>query len=263
MALDTDASTQFADSDDEDEPKKKKSKPKKEPSDAEANSYKGSLSFKSGKGTSSSLYYVNYATAKNGDGLEPDEKTKLSAALATAQAEEAALKASLKKTQAETAKLLSEPTNEEANARLEKEEAELLDLQEQLEAARKLKVNEKHKQQTKRRIDNMATYWRKRRRICMDFMIAMEENTDGTISAKKCFAGDGQIELDSDEAVAKGAIEYGKKKRSRPMHAGAKRSIKSTKLSKNSKAGIPPSESFVAVLLDTQGCVERVHLDDE
>jgi hypothetical protein len=54
-----------------------------------------------------------------------------------------------------TAKLLSEFTNEEATARLE---AKLGEIPEQLVPARKLNVNKKHKQQTKRRIENMTTF---------------------------------------------------------------------------------------------------------
>jgi hypothetical protein len=50
-------------------------------------------------------------------------------------------------------------------------------LQDQAEAGRKLKVNEQHKQQIKRRIEAITTVWRKRRRICVDFLIAMEDNT--------------------------------------------------------------------------------------
>jgi hypothetical protein len=261
MALDTDASTQFADSDDDEEAPKKKSK---KDDTAEAVPYKGSLSFKAGKGSNSSLYYTNYNTAKNGDGLDREEKNKLATDLAAAEAEEAALKQTLATMRSMTTKLLSEPFNEEATARLEKEEAELSDLQEELEAARKLKVNEKHKEQTKRRIENMATFWRKRRRICMDFLISMEEVTDGTISAKKCLAGDGQIELDSDEAVAKAAIEYAKKKRAGPKSLGGKKlSFAKTSATTSKSGSIPPSESFVAVLLDSQGCVQRVHLDDD
>ena len=118
-------------------------------------------------------------------------------------------------------------------------------------------------QQIKRRIDTMVTHWRKRRRICMDFLFSMEEHTDGTISAKKCLQGDGAIELESDEVVAKRAVEYAKKKRNRPT-LGAKRAVRSSKTAYKSKIpGIEPTESFVAVLLDSQGSVKRVHTDDE
>lgn len=260
MALDTDASTQFAESDNDEAPNQSK----KEES-SEILPYKGSLSFKAGKGSNSSLYYVNYSTAKNGNGLERGEKNELAANLAAAEAEEAALKQKIADMRSTTAKLLSEPTNEEAKARLETAEADLTKIQEKLDAARMLKVNEKHKMQTKRRVENMTTFWRKRRRMCMDFLISMEEVTDGTISAKKCLTGDGQIDVDSDEAVAKVAIEYGKKKRVAPKGLEGKKFSFAKNNASNSKklSGISPSESFVAVLLDSQGCVQRVHLNDE
>lgn len=258
MALDTDTSTQFADSDDDDDeaPTKKKSK-KKEEEPTEAVPYKNSLTFKAGKGSNSSLYYVNYNTAKNGDGLDREEKNKLASDLAAAEAEEAALKQTLATMRTTTAKLISEPKNEEADRRLEKEEAELSDLTEQLEAARKLKVNEKHKATTKKRIEHFASFWRKRRRLCMDFLVTMEEVTDGTIIAKKCLLGDGQIDCDSDELVAKQVIAYANSKRAK----GNGKKLAFAKVSASTKTGIQPSESFVAVLLDSQGSVSRVHLE--
>lgn len=255
MALDKDTTAQFEDSDDEDAPKKSS---KKEPSDADP--YKGSLAFKAGKGSNSSLYFVNYNVAKNGNGLDGEEKSKLASDFANAEAEMESLKHSIKSMTATTAKLLSEPTNEEADGRLAKEESELAVLKEQVEEARKLKVNEKLKKQTKKRIETMTSFWRKRRRICMDFLIAMEENTDGTVSMKKCLKGDGQIDIDSDEVVASGAIEYHKnKKSSGPGLLGKKR--KFTK-AKPTSAGLAPTEDFVAVILDNKGLVQRVHADD-
>jgi hypothetical protein len=256
MALDDDPSEQFADSDDDDDDAdgkpKKKAKPqtKKEGGDLSSDPYKKSLTLKHGK----SLYYVNYSTAKNGDGLSFEERNKLAADFAKAQLEAQSLEEVCKSTHVLANQLLSEPTNEEATVRLESEESELQDLQEQLEAARKLKHNEKHKQQLKRAIDYYTTTWRSRKRICLEFLINMEDLSEGTISRKKCLAGDGPIDMDSDEAVSKAAVEYAKKSKNQT----------SAHLKKGEKAmsctsGIPPSESFVAVLLTSQGTVERVH----
>ena len=72
------------------------------PVDVEANSYKGSLCFKPGKGINSSVYYVKYSIAKNGNGLDRDDKNQLAAKLAEAQAQVASLKATLQKTRTET-----------------------------------------------------------------------------------------------------------------------------------------------------------------
>ena len=256
MALDkADAGNPFDGSDDEDDKKASSTDSK-----ASSDPFAGSLAFKAGKSANSTLYYVDYNKAKNGNGLDLEERNELLTAVAAAQAKETALKTSINRMTAETKKLLQEPTNEEATARLEAETPALADLQSQVEEARKLQVNEKHKKQVKRRIDNMTAQWRKRRRICMDFLIAMEENTDGTISAKKCLAGDGQIEIDSDEVVAKHALEFAKKKRNKPM-IHKKRALGAKKQS--APKGILADEAFVAVKLSSAGTVERVYLDDD
>lgn len=275
MALDKESDNQFADSDDGDDednqPKKKKAKKtaaknhQESGIDVQANSYKGSLTYKEGsKGVSSSLYYVNYTIAKNGDGLSRDDKNKLLADLNAAQTQRASMQGTLEQTKAVADKLLAEPTNEQAVARLEEEAAALQQLSQQVDEARQYKDNATYMSQTKRRINNMVSYWRKRRRLCLDFLYSMEELSEGTVSAKKCLAGDGQIELDSDEVLAKRAVEYGKKKRSCPLSIGAKRPLNMKKKAPKTKVpGIEPSESFVAVLLDTQGSVKRVHIDEE
>jgi hypothetical protein len=59
----------------------------------------------------------------------------------------------------------------------------------------------------KRRIAATTTVWRKRRRICMDFLKAMGENAEGTVSVNKCLKVDGQIDIDADEAVVAAAVE--------------------------------------------------------
>jgi regulator of replication initiation timing len=261
MALDKSEGV-FADSDDEEEKApKKKAEPK-----ASDDPYKGALSFKSGKSANSCLYYVDYTKLKNnGDGLLPDERNELTTHLHKTIAELDALKMNVKTMTLETDKLLSEPTNEELDARLEADETNLAELREQAEAGRKLKVNEKYKQQIKRRIDAMTTVWRKRRRICMDFLIAMEENTDGTVNVKKCLKGDGQIDIDSDEAIVSAAVEYGMKQRARPASHKMKRisGIAKTASKSSTTSGLTASESFVAVTLDSQGRIQRVHLEDE
>jgi predicted protein tyrosine phosphatase len=256
MALDTDASIQFAESDEEDEGKPKSSS-KSTKKEIETAPYKNSLSFKAGKGSNSSLYYVNYNVAKNGDGLDREQKNQLASDIAAAEAEESALKEMLGTLRTTTEKLLAEPKNVDLSQRLECEDAEMADLLEQLTSARKLTVNEKHKAATKKRIEHLTAVWRKRRRICMDFLFTMEEATEGQICGKKCLVGDGQIDCESDELVAKQAIDYAKSKRQK---VGTKK-LGFAKADTLSKGGIQPSESFVAVLLDSKGDVERVHFE--
>jgi hypothetical protein len=265
----------FADSDDEDGDKKVAAKKVKSGGGVEdtgtittSDSYKSSLCFKAGKTSNASLYYVDYTKLKNnGNGLEPHARNELAADVAKSQAEEGALAESIKQLTKDTVQLLSEPTNVEAVARLEEEEAELKDLAERAEAGRKLKVNEKHKLKVKRGIEYMAAQWRKRRRICMDFLISMEENSDGSITIKRCLSGDGPIDIDSDEAVAKGAVAFALKKRSAPALLAKKRGP----VTKKSKLGSVPSdgnealanEDFVAVALNSQGTVSRVMVSEE
>ena len=234
--------------------------------------FAGSLCFKVGKNQGTHLYFVNH------NKLTPisfDERSELLNKLANARAEEDALKATLKDTMDLTARLLSEPTNEEAVALLETGEAQALEMKAALEEARKLQVNQQHKVKTKRSIDHLAAHWRIRKRLCMDFLINLEENTDGSVQAKKCLSGDGQIALDSDENVAKAAIRMIKDKRARMAllnnrgGGAGKKMGKSSKMSggagtsKGGKAASLADENFVAVNLDSQNSVCRIYVDDE
>jgi hypothetical protein len=278
MALDKASENVFDDSDDEDKPASKK---KTQPSSTEP--YEGSLCLKAGKTAGTSLYYVDHTKLKNnGDGLDSDEKNELYSEVAKTNAEKDALLAKIKDDNAIATKLLSEPTNEEAIARLETEEAALSELQTLVEDSRKLKGNEKIKAQLKRRIEKMAAEWRKRRRITMDFLVTIEEMTDGTVSRKKCLAGDGQIELDSDENVNACAVAYAKKKKIKSGSSGGVASMLGKRSrsvgvggavatkNKNSATGDSSTlnlplgdENFVAVTLDSQGRVQRIYLEDD
>jgi hypothetical protein len=274
----SDACLTFDDSDDEEQATSKKgakhTKNNNNSSDASematGDRFKASLCFKAGKTSNASLYYVDHTKLKNnGNGLDPHDRNELAAALATAQAEEAALVATLKQLNDERVKLLSEPTNVAAVARLELQEQQLLDLREKVEEGRKLKVNEKHKLKVKSGIEAMAAQWRKRRRICMDFLTSMEESSDGSIAMKKCMSGDGPIDIDSDEAVAKGAVAYALKRRSAPALSKKHKAP----VSKKRKAGpghagasaeaLLGSEDFVAVTLNSQGLVTRVMVKED
>ena len=266
MALDRNENP-FDESDDEDGKPKAAKK-----TESSGDPHAGTLAFKAGRNANTCLYYVDHTKQKNnGDGLEPDQRNALFGDFAKAQADESDLKASLQRMTAETTQMLSEPTNEEASATLEVQEAVMSSLRDQLEAARKLKVNEKHKKQTKKRIDGMVAQWRKRKRLCMDFLIAMEESTEGTISAKKCLSGDGQIDIESDENAIAGAFAYGKRKRSvsgqptkkTKVAKGLSGSSSKTQEPKSIVGGLKADETFVAVKLDALGSVCRVYLDHD
>lgn len=258
MALDNDNCNPFVDTDNEsgdDEPRKSTTVKKSTSADTE-NQFKNALSFKGGKGSNSSLYYVNYNDAKGGSGLDSEDKNKLFADAANAEAKLVETKRYLTTTRGTIEKLLSEPMNAELNTLLKKAEAESSELSAQLEEARKLTVNVQHIHHTKKKIEYFASFWRKRRKLCMDFLITMEELTDGAVSVKKCQSGDGPIEIDGDETCAKLATEFAKKK----LNQGG--SSKGNKTITASKSGCVSVNKFAAVLLDSQGNIQRIFIDD-
>jgi hypothetical protein len=244
----------FNDSSDEDERTKKPTKPTK--SEEQSNDpFHDSLVMKPTKSANNPLYYADYTRlSNNGDGLAPEARNKLLNKVMNAKAEEERHRANLQQMTSDTTKLLGEPKNDQAATLLTKGEAALAMLHEQAQGARKLKANEKHKQQTKKRIDSMTAEWRKRKRICNDFLMALEENSDGAISRKKILACDGQFDVESDEMAAQNAIAYAKRVQSRP-------SMRRVTSAGGSSCTVAPTQSFVAVTLDSQGCVSRIHLD--
>lgn len=260
MTLDKDTEAQFAESDEDvDEAKKTKIGGKTESDvvgkNPEESQYKSSLSLKAGRGSNSTLYFVDYNKAKNGDGMEHEEKAKLAGELSAAEAELATLQLTIKAMMNETATLLTQPKNPELVLLLADEERDLSALNEALEEARKLVVDEAHKNQVKRRVENYTNIWRKRRAMCMNFLMSMESWTEGSLTAKKCFAETGApIELESDEAAASSAVEYAKNKTKN--QAGKKRSLVEAN-------GIEPDANFVAVMVDKQGKRTRVYVGDE
>jgi len=245
----------FPDSDDEEEAKKT-SGATSDPSDP----YAATVLFKDGRSASCSLYFLDQSKLENnGNGLIPEDRNKLVMDLDQTSAEESEQNEKLKNLLSEASRLSSEPTNEEADRKLETEEEDAKNLEEQLESFRKLRVNEQVRTKTQKKAEYFAIQWRSRKRICMDFLINMEECTDGAVSMKKCLAGDGQIELDSDEVIVKSAIEYAKKKRTRGPTKPTKRAKVGTS---DTFDGVAPDENFVAVCLKSSGDIRRIYLDD-
>ena len=241
------------DSDDEnDKPKKSKKKSgKKSTGDDDAGTdYAGSLTKKEGRNANNVLYFVDYSSSyvtNGGNGLPPDERNELIGAEQKSAQDLQAIRNNLKSMQEQTKKLLSEPTNQEAEERGDKEEKVLADLKASLEESRQYAGNEKKREQTKKRIRDLADVWWKRRRMCNDFLQGMEDATEGTISVKKCLAGDGQIDIDSDEAVIaaeKEMFEMRKAKKAKKKHAGD---------------GLPPTANFIGVQFTSAAKVERVY----
>jgi hypothetical protein len=193
MALDTfSLEDQFVDSDDEDG--ESASGKKKKATIACDDDYAGSLAIKGGRNSNTTLYYCDYSKLTNkGNGLLPDDRNTLLSDHEAAKAELQSKNDIIQTMTTETMKLLSEPTNEDATTCLEEAESHTEKLRENVEAAQEFKSFEKKRIEVKQRIDVMTAQWRKRRRLCMDFLIAMEDNTDGTVSVKNCLSGNGQI----------------------------------------------------------------------
>lgn len=219
-----------------------------------------SLVVKGAKSIHATLYYVDHKKlTNNGDGLDPDVRNQLMCEHAKTLAELSSLGQQAKEMTATANQLLAEPTNEDIAALLDSEEICMNDFKQQLENAKGLTVNESHKLQLKRRIEHMASLWRKRKRLTMDFLVNLEESTDGAISAKKCLSGEGQIDLESDEVALKNATAYYMNKKKQPV---VTRKLAGKRAKTSQVLGIKPTETFIAVKLDAIGCVERVHVED-
>ena len=187
---DVDTANPFdGDSDDEDDkPKKDKKNGGKKSGDGGGTDYTGSLTKKEGRNSNNVLYFINFSSSyvtNDGNGLPPDERNELIAAEQKSAQDLQSIRDNLKSVQNLTTKLLSEPTNQEAEDRIEKEEKVLADLSASVEESRQYAGNEKKREQTKKRIRDLADVWWKRRRMCNDFLQGMEDATEGTISVKK------------------------------------------------------------------------------
>ena len=101
----------------------------------------------------------------------------------------------------------------------------------------------------------MSAVWRKRKRQCYEFITNMEESTEGTISLKKCLKGEGALEIDSDEAVIKGATTFSQRKRPKL--------VKSAGGENNGVTTVRADDRFIGVQLSAQGRPERVYLPEE
>jgi hypothetical protein len=253
--------SQFFDSDDENDDPKPSMKSGKSsqgniiPSDV----YAGSLCLKKGRNVNTTLYYVDYSKQFNdGNGLLPEDRNELFSKHAGADAEKSSTENKIKYLSSEANVLLSQPTNIDLTSILETLDAEVVDLRSQMEVAYSFKDNEKIRMQIRKKIDVMQAQWRKRKRLCMDFLREIEEITEGSISMKKSLSGDGPIELESDESAIKGSILFNQKKRQR------ERSFQRLDLeiaSKKQKVD-NPTASFVGVELTSSG-IKRVYLDEK
>ena len=224
--------------------------------------FASSILMKVGRNANTTLYYVDYNKLENnGNGLAAEEKDKLITAVQSSNIEMQKLKDELRRIEEHTKTLLSEPTNKEATAIIEAEEKYIYTMNETIESLRVHTVNESTRKKIIKGIDGSSSQWRKRKRICTDFLILMEESTDGTVSMKKCLSGDGQIYLEGDEFSIKESTTSAKYKRQKYKRSKPNSSLHGN--TKNSDNNTRPTETFIGVKLDSSGRVVRVHLNED
>jgi hypothetical protein len=134
--------------------------------------YAGSLLLKVRKSQATNLYYVDYMKLK---GLDQTQRNALANDIREATAKHCTLKHTLQQTLDTANKLLSEPTNEDIVGHLETKEATVQELEGQVNDAKGFLVNQRSKEKTKRKIQTNTAHWRKRKRLCMEFLIALEQ----------------------------------------------------------------------------------------
>jgi len=221
-------------------------------SDNGSDPFVATVLLKEGRNASSNLYFIDQSKLENnGNGLLAEDRDKLLISMHQASEEELDLQNKVNELLSKAIALEIEPTNEDADQLLQLQMDRHDELDSDLAKCRLYPTSSKLRKEVNKKIEILATHWRQRKRMCIDFLRQMEECTDGAVSVKQCLTGDGAIELDSDEIIVKSAVEYAeKKKKQKTLHSNSKES--STPL---------PDKKFVAVLLEPSGAVRRVILD--
>lgn len=278
------------DSDDEDEkPSIKKNAAKKTSSDE----YAGSLRMKEGRNANTTLYFVDHTKLQNnGNGLLPEIRNDLYSNLEKSKQELTLLGQKHKEICLKTTQLLSEPKNEELESELQMLVDKMEVVDNGLEDARAYASSKlygvclflvfpclsveflaelicaqfrpsftdaKHAKQLKGRIDKMAGEWRKRKRTFTEFIISMEDATDGAISMKKVTKGDGPIEIETDDGAIKVAKAYAGRKKAKVVSKG----LKQRNGASAQNGGLVGDEKLIGVLLNSKGVPQRVYIDEE
>ena len=173
-------------------------------STSDEHAFQDSVRVKIGRNANSSLYYLNQVKLENeGNGLFPEEQQNLVASQQQASEELRRKLDECKTMDQQTVQYLSEPKNDEMNALLRVGEEEMDSIHQALGGAKQYSGNASRRKNIQKQVDSMCIQWRQRKRKCIDFLDTMEDCTEGTISKKKCLAGNGQIEVESDENAIK------------------------------------------------------------
>jgi len=217
------------------------------------------LLLKEGRNSNTTLYYVDYSKLDNqGNGLLLDVRNTLVTDLHAANTLENELRGRESSILRCSQKLQLESTNKGAELQLKECETEMAQLCAKLEYYRQLTRNEKKRKATQTKIGHAACYWKKRRKICIDFLNMLEDSTEGAISAKKCLSGAGQIEIESDENITKEALELARAKHLRGQRAGLNPNVNynDAEFMNHARRG-----DLVAVKLLPNGTVDRLYYE--
>lgn len=225
--------------------------------------YAGSLSVKTGRNTNTTLYFLDHTKLENGgNGLSYDVKDKLVQDIQNATSTLVSLQSTVDSCNKEADALLREPTNEEADILLQQVDVAVERLKDEVELSCKLTVDEKVRKRTEKGLEAMTLHWRKRKRTCVDFLRLMDESTEGAISFKKCVAGDGQIDIESDEMIINDATERAKRKASNPTFPNKKVKVAHKMPSSGEAVTEKTDPTFIGVRLVGNGKLERVYLKE-
>lgn len=220
---------------------------------------------KNGRNAKTTLYFMNQKNLENdGNGMKPDQRNDLLSSLQSAKLNLQNL-VELKQTiETGTNLLLSQPFNDEINRLLPEQESRIETLLKEIESAKNLKIDERKMRHIQRKVDEMSSHWRKRKRLCIDFFNMMEDCTEGVMCAKKSLAGNGQIEIESDEMIMKQAkmMHSNRKKMKLGEKPHCRNKIVMRNRSEEPSNEVKPLASFVAVKLGPNNTVERVTLEN-
>ena len=231
--------------------------------------YSGTIIKKTGRNANTTLYTMNQRHLPNeGNGMNPDERNELVSSLQNKQTNLQSLIKSIQDINTETDLLSSQPFNDEIGRLLPQQEDKVQNLTKQTESARKLMVDEQDMKKVQRKIEKMTSHWRKYKSKCIDFLNMMEDSTEGTISAKKCLSGNGQIDVESDDMIVKQAKAVYSNRNNNPnkrrkVMVGNHNNIAATSKRNEFGNGVQALESFIAVKLGPKNKIQRIIIETE
>eukprot|EP00594_Rhizosolenia_setigera_P008632 CAMPEP_0178967614 /NCGR_PEP_ID=MMETSP0789-20121207/17712_1 /TAXON_ID=3005 /ORGANISM="Rhizosolenia setigera, Strain CCMP 1694" /LENGTH=691 /DNA_ID=CAMNT_0020653283 /DNA_START=210 /DNA_END=2285 /DNA_ORIENTATION=+ len=248
--------------------KKKKNNKKGSSSSSSSNNadpYTESLLIKVGRNASSTLYFVNYnKLPNNGNGMELDERSEFMSISVQTNEELNTLTKEFHQINSQTKTLLDQPQNEELDQTIQDLSKEIETLSSKMNHLKQYEGNEEKRKLLHQNISHMSTIWRKRRRMTKEFLLMMEEATDGAITVKKSFRGDTNgLDVESDEYAIAQTKEWIKMKRGRHNNNSMRMMNKKKASTGGNSSSVVADETFIGVTMNVQGKVERVYMESD